>query len=136
MLKARLLPSIVLVLGSLLGACGAQPTEHAGQAREQALESKDGAATFTEKDYQVLLEKCQLESKADCEDADPKGTDDWARRVCSRCRDDGTAQVCCRDQIINGIRVQSCDYEVKCSCQKVWTPIYDFLICEYIDQVV
>ena len=128
--------SLVFVLGLFSAACSVPPGDPTTASNAHALESKDADSTYTEKDYVALLEKCKLESREECEDADPKGTDDYARRACSTCRSDGTAAVCCRDQIINGVRVQSCDYDVKCSCWKIWNPVFNIVVCDYVDEVV
>lgn len=125
--------SVVLALGLLFSGCSSASDV---ASHEPALTAKGDDPGYTEKDYVALLDKCKLESREECQDADPKGTDDFARRACSGCRSDGTAAVCCRDQVINGVRVQSCEYDVKCSCVKIWNPVFDVVVCDYVDEVV
>lgn len=128
--------SLVLLFGLFTAACSGPPAVEAIPSSEHALEKNADGSTYTEKDYVALLEKCELESRQECQDADPKGTDDYARRVCSSCRSDGTAAVCCRDQIINGVRVFSCEDNVKCSCWKIWNPVSSIVVCDYTDEVI
>lgn len=127
--------SLVLLFGLFTAACSGPPAVEAIPSSEHALDTKDDGSTYSEKDYVALLEQCKLESRQECQDADPKGTDAFARRVCGSCRMDGTA-VCCRYESINGVRVSSCDFDVKCSCWPIWNPIFDIVVCDYVDEVI
>lgn len=136
---------VVLALGVsiLLVGCGAPepeaaPAESALTATKSitttTTTTKGTTSPMTEKDYVALLDACKVMSRADCVDADPKGTEPYARRVCSPCI--GGHASCCRSEIINGIRVVSCQDNVECHCEAIWNPIFDIVACDYIDEVV